>query len=583
MSKGTVQAEELRGQLGERIPGAFQMAARAMGVSAAELNKLLEQGKVLSDDFLPKFAQELRRTFAGALPEAVDSAQANLNRFQTQLFSLKVDLARSGFMDAVLSVLGAISATLKDPGFNQSIRDVGAGFKALAGDGETLTTALGGVLWIVQRLIIGFATLNATRKVLTAGWDDFTFAGLDSAKETLELQIADIEQRLSDLPGEDNPLTKIFNFDALKSSEQRRNLTALLDEAKTKLTGVNAQLAAMGGDKTGLEVFEQEIEKLEKLINRVSNPDPIKIPTVVLPPLQKTPGGSSGVGGEDAEHEPTVAQQLKYLRQVNKELEKSTDGAMESFRGLASQLEATGGPMAQITAGLELYNHETDRAGAGMKDMAEEGNAAFAELENAVEGWASNFSAELNDMFWSADLTFSGILESFGRMLSQMVIQKQIVEPLLGAGMNFLSGLGGGAAPSGGGAEFGAKALGSGNFTLRHDGGPIIPRFHTGGLLSDEVPAILQTGERVLSREQNRTFDKLAALLDGGGQGNAGAVEVNVINNAQGTAARTEERQQGGRRIVDVIVETVEGAIGAGRLDRAMGSNFGVSRSGVRR
>lgn len=33
MSKGTVQAEELRGQLGERLPGAFQIAARAMGVT----------------------------------------------------------------------------------------------------------------------------------------------------------------------------------------------------------------------------------------------------------------------------------------------------------------------------------------------------------------------------------------------------------------------------------------------------------------------------------------------------------------------------------------------------------------------
>ncbi len=39
ISKGTVQAEELRGQLGERIPGAFQIAARAMGVTTKELGK----------------------------------------------------------------------------------------------------------------------------------------------------------------------------------------------------------------------------------------------------------------------------------------------------------------------------------------------------------------------------------------------------------------------------------------------------------------------------------------------------------------------------------------------------------------
>ena len=35
MSKGKVQAEELRGQLGERLPGAFNMAAEALGVTTA--------------------------------------------------------------------------------------------------------------------------------------------------------------------------------------------------------------------------------------------------------------------------------------------------------------------------------------------------------------------------------------------------------------------------------------------------------------------------------------------------------------------------------------------------------------------
>lgn len=41
MSKGTVSAEELRGQLGERLPGAFQAAARAVGVTTEELGSML--------------------------------------------------------------------------------------------------------------------------------------------------------------------------------------------------------------------------------------------------------------------------------------------------------------------------------------------------------------------------------------------------------------------------------------------------------------------------------------------------------------------------------------------------------------
>lgn len=93
MSKGTVQAEELRGQLGERLPGAFQIAARAMGVTTSELGKMLEQGKVLADDFLPRFAAELERTFGASAERAANSFQAQLNRMDNAWESFKMALA----------------------------------------------------------------------------------------------------------------------------------------------------------------------------------------------------------------------------------------------------------------------------------------------------------------------------------------------------------------------------------------------------------------------------------------------------------------------------------------------------------
>jgi tape measure domain-containing protein len=47
-----------------------------------------------------------------------------------------------------------------------------------------------------------------------------------------------------------------------------------------------------------------------------------------------------------------------------------------------------------------------------------------------------------------------------------------------------------------------------------HDGGPV-RRFHGGSdrLAGDEVPAILQTGERVLSRQQTTLFDRLMSMM----------------------------------------------------------------------
>lgn len=78
MSKGKVSAEELRGQLGERLDGAFRIAADAMGLTTAELSKQLELGTIYSEDFLPKFAAQLEKVYGGGMDEARKNTQANL-------------------------------------------------------------------------------------------------------------------------------------------------------------------------------------------------------------------------------------------------------------------------------------------------------------------------------------------------------------------------------------------------------------------------------------------------------------------------------------------------------------------------
>lgn len=73
------------------------------------------------------------------------------------------------------------------------------------------------------------------------------------------------------------------------------------------------------------------------------------------------------------------------------------------------------------------------------------------------------------------------------------------------------------------------------------------PRLHSGGILApDEVPAILRRGEAVFTPGQ------LAAL---------GRVTVNVINNTP-AQVRTQEREDRGERVIDVIIEQVTGLMG---------------------
>lgn len=105
-SKGKVQAEELRGQLGERIPGAFKIAADAMGVTQAQLNKMLDNGEVYAEDFLPKFAKQLKTTFEDGLPKAANSMQAAINRKNNALLSFKLK-AGEAFRPLLTAVLEA--------------------------------------------------------------------------------------------------------------------------------------------------------------------------------------------------------------------------------------------------------------------------------------------------------------------------------------------------------------------------------------------------------------------------------------------------------------------------------------------
>jgi len=111
-SKGTVQAEELRGQLGERLPGAFALAARAMGVTTMQLGKMLENGQVLATDLLPKLAAELDKTFGTT--DKVDSLQASVNRLNNT-FTLAVKNGNiatffKGGVDAANDLLNVIES-----------------------------------------------------------------------------------------------------------------------------------------------------------------------------------------------------------------------------------------------------------------------------------------------------------------------------------------------------------------------------------------------------------------------------------------------------------------------------------------
>jgi|GEM_PF-6103374 len=139
ISKGTVAAEELRGQLGEVLPGAFELAARAMGVTTVQMNKMLDTGKIMTADLLPALAKALHETFG---PEAEDRAhqlQAEINRLKTAVFEL---MAGSDMTD-MSTAIRDLTQTISDPQFQEGFDTFVSGIITLAKWGGEAAAALG--------------------------------------------------------------------------------------------------------------------------------------------------------------------------------------------------------------------------------------------------------------------------------------------------------------------------------------------------------------------------------------------------------------------------------------------------------
>lgn len=87
-SKGVVSMEELRGQIGDSLPGALGIAAKSMNMTTAAFIELVGKGDLASKDFLPRFADELERTFGPSAEKNLNTLTASQNRFNSSIDSL---------------------------------------------------------------------------------------------------------------------------------------------------------------------------------------------------------------------------------------------------------------------------------------------------------------------------------------------------------------------------------------------------------------------------------------------------------------------------------------------------------------
>ncbi len=195
---------------------------------------------------------------------------------------------------------------------------------------------------------------------------------------------------------------------------------------------------------------------------------------------------------------------------------------------------------------------------------------AFSSMEDAIVGFAT-----------TGKMSFSDFANSIISDMVKIFVQSQITGVLANAMAGYFS-------PSSSASSGKAVPLqGNTSYKIAHTGGIIggdslatrsvnpavfagAPKFHTGGIVGDEVPIIARRGEGVFTPKQ------MAAM------GGKSDVNVTIINET-GTNAQAEvNRQQDSRGVEKLVVRLFcDDNRKNGQMTRSIGNVFGLNRQGA--
>ena len=436
---------------------------------------------------------------------------------------------------------------------------------------------------------------------------------LDTEAQAKEVQ-AIYDKFLPTLPRKPRPSLDLSGFEKPKPAEKLNEGEAFLNQLRSRLTrtqeGEAAELRARAlqieakGYKGVAVEAEQYIQVLEA-IERQKEKDKAfeaheKEESNARKVVETLIGGNrQRIEGLQLQREMLdLSATERTVLQTRAELEKSAAAARKEASQIqdadlrAQTIEAINDALARqlpIVESLIRANAEYQRstefgAKAALRTYIEDATNAAKQAERAVTGAFKSMEDALTQFVMTGKLDFNSLANSIISDLIRIQIQRAITLPLANFAMSLFAPAASAALPLGSGDLMGVNA------NIAHSGGLLggdgLPsrqvsatlfagarRFHTGGLVSGEVPIIARQGEAVFTPGQLRA---LGGAVAGKPQVN---VEVNVINRASGVETRVEQQQQpDGSTRLDVIVEQMEA-----RMARSISQGSGLAPTLERR
>ena len=287
-SKGTVQAEELRQQLGDRLPGAFQLMAKSMGVTEEVLGDMMKKGLVLADDVMPRFATELEKGMGANARARVNTLGGAWNNLRNEIL-LYFNEAQSGYdiNRSFADTLNFVANNLKEiVGYVVSAIKVWAGYKlvitssALASrllgssfldllrDGkllstmtENLKTGFGGLANFLKTNVIGIFVLIGTEIFAT-------YKKVEGILEKIGQYRAELKQAREDVIRQSKEEKTYLDamFDTLRKTNYESNRRKeIIDEINSKY---GTSLKNIKDEKLFLDQLNSTYKEINKTLDR---------------------------------------------------------------------------------------------------------------------------------------------------------------------------------------------------------------------------------------------------------------------------------------------------------------------------
>jgi tape measure domain-containing protein len=589
-SKGTLSAEELRQQLGDRLPGALRIAATAMGVTEAQLNSMLQRGEVMASDFLPRFGVALREAFGTGADTRIDTTASSFGRLSNQI-RLMADVVAQELNPKLKVAADILAAALERARTARQITPETIGRMSdeeLAAWG--FTRAGGGSFGLEAP----FTTVGGGIAARLAG----QFPGAAGGGPAVDFygampphSLTADQQKNLDLLREEYELLQLTTHE--EKALYQITMGRYRDESKEAkdLILARGKLLDQREREKKLEEDEKKRQReAEKMLRDAIEREELDRRHTIEQQRLRFESTSQYV--EDLDREEARIERDRLRGNVSRfEADRRTDAARER---VLTQLQAD--------LGAAGYNPEQLRQIQEWIEDLEDAREPIAELTVMIADLGDNtltsFRGSANDAFASfldGTRSASEAWEDFGasvsRVIARITAELAVTSLITGALAPFGMTLSGGrvvptgapAAPTGGGFTAPPTYAAGGGYIQ----GP-------GSSTSDSIPARLSTGEYVIRASKvqqygREYFDHLnfggaRRFADGGYVAPAGAPAQTVININAAPGVEVHEqrrRRQGGLEIVDLVAQqSVSDISRGGPMSRALEQTYGLRRAG---